>query len=110
MSNERSPRKHTALRVLPNDLPAGLRLVGEVDLSTRMTLRTALAGCDCSYDVHLYLSELAFIDVAGASTLVRHAARIGPQRRLFLHDSPPMLHRMIEMFWGKEIPISMSAS
>jgi anti-anti-sigma regulatory factor len=102
MSNEL-----TILRVVPVDPPTGLRLVGEVDVSNRPVLRQALAACDGADEVHLHLGELQFIDVAGATELVHHAAALGPARRMVLHDPPRMLPRMIDLLWGPQRAIAL---
>lgn len=70
----------------------GLRLTGEVDLSTHQALRAALDRTgDQAGDLHLELSGLSFIDNAGAQILARLARRIGPGRRLVLHRPPQSL-------------------
>lgn len=77
---------------------AGLRIVGEIDLANHDRLRHALARLPACGDVHLDLSGLQFIDVAGAAELVHFAA--GPPRRaVVLHSPPAQLGRIVELLW-----------
>ncbi len=50
-------------------------------------------------DVHLDLSELTFIDVNGTSILVEAASQAPRARRIVLHRPPPMMLRVLEVFW-----------
>ncbi|HEX2301240.1 MAG TPA: MEDS domain-containing protein [Pseudonocardiaceae bacterium] len=89
------------LSCVPLTWPApGLRLVGEVDLSNHDVLRTALdAAMVGTEDLHLELSELTFIDHGGTRILIRAAHRLGPARRLVLHQPPLSLSVGLMMSW-----------
>jgi anti-anti-sigma factor len=79
-----------------------LRLVGEVDVSTRYDLETALRGlADGSGDISLDVSDLIFIDTGGVRLLIELAGRLAPGRRLVLHHTPYELRRVVEMLWRR---------
>ena len=91
----------TGLRVYPLPERAGLRLVGDVDLSTHEVLQAALRPLvhrDC--DVCVDLSEVTFVDVSGASLLVSTGLGLGGGRRMVLRQPPPALRRTLELFWA----------
>lgn len=89
------------LMCTPLNGPApGLRLTGEVDLSTREALVTALdAAISGAGDLHLELSELAFIDHTGVQIMLQVAERLGPGRRLVLHRPPRSLNVSLKLLW-----------
>jgi ABC-type transporter Mla MlaB component len=102
------PGRAAEFAILPPVGPAGLRLVGEVDCATRHILDAALeAMVGDAGDVHLDLSELAFIDVGGATSLVLWAGRLPDGRRMILHDPPYELRRIIDMLWGQPATIEV---
>ena len=80
----------------------------EIDCATRhildAALETLLVDGD---DVHLELTELAFIDVGGATSLVLWASRLPNGRRVILHDPPYELTRIIDMLWGQPATIEV---
>lgn len=79
---------------------SGLRLVGEVDLSTRQALRTALdAAATAPGDLHMELSELAFIDIGGVHLLLRTAQGLGQGRRMVVHRPPRSLRLALDLLW-----------
>ncbi len=84
----------------------GLRLDGDVDMSCRDQLRTALLALPPGASpVHLELAGLNFIDVAGARELVA-LVQAEPHPRLILHDPPGSLRRIIALLWpGGDIEI-----
>jgi anti-anti-sigma factor len=87
----------------------GLRLDGEVDLSTAGKLGQALAELAAmNGDVKLELAGLRFIDLSGATVLANFAARLGTDRRLVLQDPPVMLRRMIDLLWPQQSCMLMS--
>lgn len=77
---------------------AGLRLTGEIDVSTHAQLATALTRLRNSSgpEVHLELGELTFIDVAGARMLLEAAEQVHHANgaRMLLHQPPPVLTRI----------------
>ena len=52
---------------------AGIKLTGEVDLATARQLTDALANISTRSEVHLELSELAFMDSSGLRAIVTFA-------------------------------------
>ncbi|MGH4026100.1 MAG: MEDS domain-containing protein [Pseudonocardiaceae bacterium] len=94
--------RDAGLSVVPLSWPApGFRLVGEVDLSNHDILSAELdAAMIGTGDLHLELSELAFIDNGGARILVRAAHRLGPTRQLVLHQPPLSLSVALTMPWN----------
>ncbi|WP_151773072.1 STAS domain-containing protein [Streptomyces abyssomicinicus] len=99
---------HLAVRPLPEG--RGVTLAGEVGLATRAVwtdvLAEAVEGGRSAYV--LELSEVAFVDVAGAEALAAAARRLETGRRIVLHDPPRTLSRVLEMYWpglpGIEVP------
>lgn len=88
------------LVIVPLAGRAGLRLAGEVDITNHDQLRGALAALPAGgvTAVHLDVSALCFIDVAGTRELVS-LLRYDPRLRLILHDPPPCLRRIIALLW-----------
>jgi anti-anti-sigma factor len=76
--------------------PAGLRLRGEIDISTLPSLELALELLHAQGgDVVLDLTDLTFIDVAGLRTLAYTAAALtATGRRLHLAHPSPQLCRL----------------
>jgi len=86
------------LSVSPLAGVAGLRLAGEVDLSTRETFRTALDDTLPSQDdLHLELSELRFIDVAGVQVMLLAMQRLRPGKRMIVHRAPRSLQLALDL-------------
>ncbi|MFF3327048.1 STAS domain-containing protein [Streptomyces sp. NPDC002889] len=79
---------------------AGVVAAGEVTLTTRTEWERALEDLvGGPGDVHLDLSAVTFVDVAGSSTVAVTAQRLGTGRRMFVNEPPPALRRALEMFW-----------
>lgn len=79
--------------------PAGLRIAGEIDAVNHHLLGQALNGLPSNGSaVHLNLSGLAFIDVAGTMQLAQFAEG-PPARRMVLHSPPHQLRRISELLW-----------
>jgi anti-anti-sigma regulatory factor len=86
----------------------GLRLAGEVDVTSWNALETALRALPASQgDLHLELTQLRFIDAHGATTLVRTAQGLGTGRSLVLHNPPSVLRRLLELLWHDVETIKM---
>ncbi|MEV0633885.1 STAS domain-containing protein [Streptomyces sp. NPDC050619] len=100
------------LKVSPLAEPKGLRVAGEVGLATHAVWERALEqAVREDRDVYyLELSSVTFVDVAGAGALAVAAQRLGDGRRMVLHQPPPALRRVLEMFWPDlpSIEVSMS--
>ncbi|MDN0194399.1 STAS domain-containing protein [Streptomyces sp. S.PNR 29] len=100
------------LTVSPLTGRKGLRAAGEVVLATRGRWERALEqavgeGEDVYY---LELSDVTFVDVAGAGALVAAAQRLQDGRRFVLHRPPPTLRRVLDTLWPdlSEIEVTMS--
>jgi len=106
------------LSVYPLPEGSGLRVVGEVVLTTRAEWVRALQravregeGMREGEQVYrLELSALTFVDVAGASALVATAQALEEGRRIVLHRPPPTLSRLLELFWPDLRAIEVSPS
>jgi anti-anti-sigma factor len=80
----------------------GLRLVGEVDVTTRYELESALRTLvERREDVSVDMREVDFIDVGGVSLLVDVARRLVPGQRLLLYHTPYQLRRLVELLWRR---------
>ncbi|WP_461076319.1 STAS domain-containing protein [Streptomyces deserti] len=91
---------------------SGVRAAGEVCLTTRVVWHRVLEqavreGEDVYY---LELSDVTFVDVAGADALAAAAERLRDGRRLVVHRPPPALRRVLEMFWPDLPAIEVSMS
>ncbi|MFI6335069.1 STAS domain-containing protein [Streptomyces sp. NPDC050535] len=89
----------------------GIRLVGEISPSTRPVWRQALAQVSgqSEHICFLELSAITFVDVAGASELVRTAQALTERRRLVLERPPPELPRLLDLFWPELRTIEVAA-
>ncbi|MGH2859842.1 MAG: MEDS domain-containing protein [Solirubrobacteraceae bacterium] len=75
------------------------RLTGEVDLAGLAELEVALTAVPADRDLHLGVEALGFIDVAGVRALISLARRLGPDRRLVVHEPPQTLRRILDLGW-----------
>ncbi|MCZ9338107.1 STAS domain-containing protein [Streptomyces sp. TRM76130] len=99
------------LRVCPLPGRDGVRVAGEIVLTTRETWRRALAqAVREGGDVHVEMSGVTFVDVDGAHTLADTARRLPEGRRLVLHRPPATLRRVLELFWPDQPAIEVSMS
>lgn len=79
--------------------PMGLRISGEIDVANHHLLQQALNELPANGSaLHLDMSGLAFIDVAGVTQLATFAQG-PPPRRLVLHSPPRQLGRITELLW-----------
>ena len=94
--------QHSGSNLETSPLPGwtGLRIVGEVDVNNLDQFRRALAPVFASgiIAVHLDLSGLRFIDVAGTRELIA-LMKSHPHLRLIVHRPPASLRRIVEMLW-----------
>jgi anti-anti-sigma factor len=80
----------------------GIRLVGEVDVSTRSELESVLRTlAGQREDVSVDMRELEFIDTGGVLLLVDVARRLTPGQRLLLYHTPYQLRRVVELLWRR---------
>lgn len=78
-----------------------LRLSGEADVSAGDALEQALvlAGASGTGDVHVDLADMRFIDVRAARQFTQAARGLRSDRRLVLHNAPPVVRRLIGLCW-----------
>ncbi|MFI1970654.1 hypothetical protein BLA24_04815 [Streptomyces cinnamoneus] len=87
----------------------GLRMAGEVSLSTHPTWEGALESLPgLGKDPCLELAAVTFIDVAGATALACMAQRLGSGRRVIVDRPPPSLRRTLETFWSELAAIEVT--
>ncbi|MGW6270187.1 STAS domain-containing protein [Streptomyces sp. NPDC055060] len=102
----------TQLTVCPLPDRAGVKVAGEVSLPTRpdweRTLERVVGQSRGPY--YLELSELTFIDMAGATSLAVTAQRLNGDQRFVLGSPPPTLARLPELFWTNLPTIEVDAS
>lgn len=106
-------KRASALKIRPLTGRAGVRVSGEVTLTTRASweqaLRDAVHGCgDGRGDVMLDLSGLTFVDVGGATALVLAAQDLNGGRRLIVKGPPPTLRRTLAAFLPESVAIEVT--
>jgi anti-anti-sigma factor len=78
--------------------PPGLRLVGDVDAFAVPVLAGALRTLtNTDDDIHLQLSGLQFMDVAGLELVVSTARAMPKGQRVVLHALSPHLRRVMAL-------------
>ncbi|MFC5828655.1 STAS domain-containing protein [Nonomuraea insulae] len=94
-----SERTDGAADVLAMVHPFGLRVRGDIDRASRPVLARALARAVriSRADIHLDLSELTFIDVAGLRLILHTAAGLPPPRALVLQDAPATVRDLLAL-------------
>jgi anti-anti-sigma regulatory factor len=99
------------LELLPLTDRTGVRAAGEVCLTTRASWERALGDLvGPGDDVHLELSGVTYVDVAGASAVAAAATRLEGGRRLVLHGTPPQLRLALDTFWPGLTAIEVTLS
>ncbi|MFI1416569.1 STAS domain-containing protein [Streptomyces sp. NPDC020731] len=100
------------LTVRPLEGGRGVRAAGEIALATRTIWERALeqAVREGEAVYYLELSEVTFVDVAGAGALAAAAGRLGDGRRFVVHRPPPALRRVLDVFWPDLSTIEVSVS
>jgi anti-anti-sigma regulatory factor len=103
---------HPALSVSPLTGRSGLRVAGEIGLTTQPIWERALelAVREDEDVYHLELSAVTFVDVAGAGALAAAAQRLSDGRRIVLNRPPATLRRVLEIFWPELSAIEVSMS
>ncbi|MEU6394633.1 STAS domain-containing protein [Streptomyces sp. NPDC046939] len=99
------------LRIDPLTDRAGLKVAGEICLPTHPEWERALSRLarETGDPVHLELSDVTFVDMAGATALAVTALGLGHDRRLVLDRPPPGLSRLLELFWPDLPAIEVAA-
>nr|WP_168504732.1 STAS domain-containing protein [Streptomyces sp. S1D4-11]QIY93297.1 STAS domain-containing protein [Streptomyces sp. S1D4-11] len=104
---ERLLRDDPLLRVISTICPSGLRFEGEIDLCSRELLAAALdeAVQFGSGDLHVDLTDVTFIDVAGIRMMTTVAKTLNRDgRRLLLHATPPGARKVIHLMGWESTP------
>ncbi|WP_159532472.1 STAS domain-containing protein [Streptomyces sp. Tu 3180] len=101
-----------SLTVHPLDGCRGVRAAGEVGLATHTIWERALEQAVREGEglYYLELSEVTFVDVAGAGALAAAAQRLGDGRRFVVRRPPQALRRVLEIFWPDLSTIEVSMS
>ncbi|WP_371238370.1 STAS domain-containing protein [Streptomyces pimonensis] len=98
------------LTVRPLEGCRGVRVAGDICLATRTiwerVLEQAVREGEAVY--HLELSEVTFVDVAGAGALAAAAGRLEDGRRFVVRRPPPALCRVLDTFWPDLSTIEVS--
>ena len=84
----------TPFFAIPFDGGRGVRLVGELDLST---VRVLLAALDTLPVGVLDLAELSFMDASGLHALERYAGTLNGSAPLVLENVSPQIRRLFEL-------------
>lgn len=94
-----------ALTVRRHYEPAGLIVTGEIDISNRAALASALAQLSAAHDTVLRIdgSALHYLDARSMGMLIRFAGALEGERRLDVH-LPPIPHRMMTIVGGQSTP------
>ncbi|MGW0117865.1 STAS domain-containing protein [Streptomyces sp. NPDC003327] len=98
-----SPRTgpgRAALEVSPLTGRSGIRARGEISALTRPSWERALSELARRHAgvSYLELSDVTFVDMAGATALAVTAVHL-PDGRFVVENPPPQLSRVLEMFW-----------
>ncbi|MFD5338951.1 STAS domain-containing protein [Streptomyces hawaiiensis] len=100
------------LAVFPLAGQRGVRAAGEVGLTTRAiwegVLEQAVREDEDVY--YLELSDVTFVDVAGAGALAAAAGQLRDGRRFVVRRPPPALRRTLDLLWPGQKGIEVSAS
>ncbi|GGY13430.1 STAS domain-containing protein [Streptomyces djakartensis] len=100
------------LAVFPLAGRSGVRAAGEIALTTRAiwegVLEEAVLEDDDVY--YLELSDVTFVDVAGASALAAAAGRLQDGRRFVVRRPPSALRRTLDLLWPDQAGIEVSTS
>ncbi|WP_432991294.1 STAS domain-containing protein [Streptomyces sp. CA-135486] len=104
------PHRLAELAICPLTDRPGVHAAGEITLTTRTAWERALESLvGGGGDVHLDMSAVTFVDVAGASAVAVAAQQLGSGRRMVLEGPPPTLRRALEMFWPGLAAIEVKA-
>ncbi|MGW2787953.1 STAS domain-containing protein [Streptomyces populi] len=90
---------------------SGLGVIGEISMNTRTAWRQALEQLieRRTGVVHLDMSQVRFVDVAGVTDLAVTAQRLPEGQRIVLHRPPTQLSRILELFWPGLAAIEVAA-
>lgn len=96
-----APPRDAVLHINPLPENSGLGAIGEISMNTRAVWQQAQRQLiERRTDVlHVDLSRVRFVDVAGETDLADTAQRLPQGQRIVLHRPPAQLPRILEMFW-----------
>jgi anti-anti-sigma regulatory factor len=105
------PPRGAVLQINPLPDSSGLGAIGEISMNTRSVWQQALNQlAERRTDVlHVDLSRVRFVDVAGVTDLAVTAQRLPEGQRIVLHRPPPQLPRILEHFWPDIAAIEVAA-
>lgn len=94
------------LRMTAVSSPPGLAIAGDVDEDTYPALLEKLEEFTGRAEVHLYLADVEYCDLAGLRAMIRlaggrHGNRI---RRVVLHNVPPRLQAVLSIVGWDSTP------
>lgn len=93
------------LVVTHTELPDGLRLAGEIDISNSNAVAEALRiTFPRSEDVHLDVSRVSFCDISGIRAIVDVARGLEGGRKLLLHGLPDQLQAVMRVTGWSSLP------
>jgi ABC-type transporter Mla MlaB component len=105
------PSHAAVLQIRPLSDSSGLGATGEISMNTRTIWQQALEQLvERRADVlHVDLSQVGFVDVAGVTDLALTAQRLPEGQRILLHQPPVQLPRILEIFWPGLATIEVAA-
>lgn len=92
------------LRVSRQHSPPGLRAAGEIDYTRADALAQALAeAVRVDQDIHVNLTQLSFVDVASAGTVIQAALGMGQGRRMTV-TCGHLVHKVLDLVGAADVP------
>jgi len=93
------------LEIIRTDDPFGLRLVGEIDMSTAPMLQEALlVALAEGRPVTIDMKDVTFIDSSGLKVIVSSAAETSSDQPLTVKDPSAVVRRALELFGMEQVP------
>jgi anti-anti-sigma factor len=91
----------TGLDIYPLPGRCGVRVAGDVNAATRPVWSEVLDQLVRQDEdlVHVDMSQVTFIDVAGVTDLAMAAQSLRGGRRIVVQQPPPQVPRVLEFFW-----------
>lgn len=105
------PSRAALLQIHPLPDSSGLGAAGEISMNTRTIWQQALEQLVAHRTdvLHVDLSRVRFVDVAGVTDLAVTAQRLPEGQRIVLHQPPVQLPRILELFWPGLATIEVAA-
>ncbi len=105
-----APPRSAVLQIDPLPDNAGLGVIGEISMNTRTVWQQTLKQLvERRTDVlHVDLSRVSFVDVAGVTDLAVTAQRLPEGQRIVLHRPPAQVPRILELFWPELAAIEVA--